>query len=286
MKKTGAGPDGGRRPLEQALREYARGIIGGMLFSLPLLYTMEVWWAGFIAHPLHLLFYLGAGFILLLGYNRYAGLHKDASWLEVVIEAVEEMGIGLLLSTFLLWMLGQIDLGQPWPEIVGKITVEAVTVAIGVSVGASQLGGSQEEQEGGMAGDTRARDTSSIPGQVVLAACGAVLLASNVAPTEEIVQIALEASPWQIVTLALLSLGVGGFVLLYGGLDHKGQARPVTTVVSRSFTQYAVSLVASAFILWFFGRFQGTSLAVSLAEVVVLGVPACLGASVGRLLLQ
>ncbi|HEX4668040.1 MAG TPA: DUF2391 family protein, partial [Chthoniobacterales bacterium] len=31
-----------------SLREYARGIAGGLMFSLPLLYTMEVWWTGFI----------------------------------------------------------------------------------------------------------------------------------------------------------------------------------------------------------------------------------------------
>jgi uncharacterized membrane protein len=135
-----------------------------------------------------------------------------------------------------------------------------------------------------MSGDTRAREGSSVLGHVVLAACGAVLLASNVAPTEEIVQIALETTRWQILLLALLSLAFGGFVLLYGGLDGDGDSR--TTVISRSVIQYAVSLVASAFILWFFGRFQGTSLATSLAEVVVLGAPACLGASVGRLLLQ
>jgi uncharacterized membrane protein len=58
------------RTLGRALREYARGVTGGLLFSLPLLYTMEVWWAGFIARPLHLLVYLLAGFLLLFGYNR------------------------------------------------------------------------------------------------------------------------------------------------------------------------------------------------------------------------
>jgi uncharacterized membrane protein len=49
---------------------------------------------------------------------------------------------------------------------------------------------------------------------------------------------------------------------------------------------YAVALVASAFILWFFGRFDGTSAEISVAQVVVLGVTGSLGASVGRLLLQ
>ncbi|MDQ3135846.1 MAG: TIGR02587 family membrane protein, partial [Acidobacteriota bacterium] len=38
------------RPIKKSLQEYARGVAGGLLFSLPLLYTMEVWWMGVVAH--------------------------------------------------------------------------------------------------------------------------------------------------------------------------------------------------------------------------------------------
>ena len=55
-------------------------------------------------------------------------------------------------------------------------------------------------------------------------------------------------------------------------------------VVFGSTTSYAVSLVASAVLLWFFGRFDGTALEVAASQVVVLGFPAALGASAGRLL--
>jgi hypothetical protein len=44
------------RPVHKSLQEYARGIAGGLLFSLPLIYTMEVWWAGFTSHPMRLFF--------------------------------------------------------------------------------------------------------------------------------------------------------------------------------------------------------------------------------------
>jgi len=40
--------------IKKSIQEYARGIAGGMMFSLPLLYTMEMWWSGFILHPLRL----------------------------------------------------------------------------------------------------------------------------------------------------------------------------------------------------------------------------------------
>lgn len=281
--------DGRNQPAGQSLREYARGVAGGLLFSLPLLYTMEVWWAGFIARSVHLLLYFAAGFLLLFGYNRYAGLHEDASWLEVAFEAVEEMGLGLLLAAGLLWLLGQIGAGMPLPEIVGKVVVEGVTAAIGVSVGSAQLSGSggEGERHQGMAG----RKTPGLAGQIVLAACGAVLFASNVAPTEEIVMIAVESTPGKILGLALLSLLLGGMILFSS--DFRGSKRVTPdehrgpgTILSRTVINYAVALVASAFILWFFGRFDGMPASMCAAQTIVLGVAASLGASAGRLLLQ
>lgn len=282
--------EGGReRSLGRALREYARGIVGGLLFSLPLLYTMEVWWAGFIARPSVLLIYLAAGFLLLFGYNRYAGLHEDASWTDVAFEAVEEMGLGLLVAAGILWLIGQIDGTMPLSEIVGKVVVEGVTAAIGVSVGAAQLGGGGKStgDEQGMQGRQDKEDLS-LPGEVVLGICGAVLFASNVAPTEEIVQIAVEASRWRILGLALLSLVLGGIILTYSDFTGSKPVRPgagVVPLLFRATVNYAVALAACAFILWFFGRFEGVSLAIGLAETVALGVAGSIGASAGRLLL-
>jgi putative integral membrane protein (TIGR02587 family) len=274
------------RTLDRALREYARGVTGGLLFSLPLLYTMEVWWAGFNARPLRLLVYLLAGFLLLFGYNRYAGLREDASWADVAFEAVEEMGLGLLVSLGILWLIGQIDSGMPFSELLGKVVVEGVPAAIGVSVGAAQFGGDGKGSQG-MKG-REDKENLSLPGQMVLGLCGAVLFASNVAPTEEVLQIAVESTSWRLLGLALLSLALSGIILFYS--DFTG-SRPMRSgngfgkVLSLSVISYAVALAASAFILWFFGRFEGVSLATGIAQTVTLGVASSLGASAGRLLL-
>lgn len=304
MSQTGR-RDQGEPSIRRSLREYGRGIAGGLLFSLPLLYTMEVWWAGFIARPLRLLAYLAVGFLLLFAYNRYAGLHKDASWLEVAFEAVEEMGIGLFMAALLLWLLGQIDGDMPACEMVGKVVVEAVTVAIGVSVGSSQLGSAGQGKGGGPTDGGmqtgmqtgmrtgRKKEEGQRPlglaGQIALASCGAVLFASNVGPTEEIVQIALESSRLRILALAVLSLALSAVILFY--IDFAGSQRRQAgdsrwRVVLNSSLSYAVALTASAFILWFFGRFAGTSLAVGVAQIVVLGMAGALGAATGRLLLR
>lgn len=281
-----------RRSVAESFQEYGRGVAGGLMFSLPLLYTMEVWWAGFNAHPWRLAAYVLATFVLLLGYNRFAGLRHDASMVEVAIDSIEELGIGFIIAAVALFLLGRITFEMPANEIAGQIVIEAMTVAIGVSVGTAQLGGGDEEDEGiGKAGGGDAKGPPGIHfgGQMLLAFCGATLFAANVAPTEEIVMIAIEISWLRLVGLAFGSLLVGSLILHYSeftGARQFVRTDNLSAVVVSSVITYAVALSAAALILWFFGRFDGVSLYTSLAQVVVLGVAATLGASAGRLLLQ
>ncbi|HEX8292134.1 MAG TPA: TIGR02587 family membrane protein [Pyrinomonadaceae bacterium] len=274
------------RTVTQSLREYGRGVAGGLLFSLPLLYTMEVWWAGFTSHPWRLAAYVAATFALLLGYNYYAGLRRDSCFSEVVIDSVEELGLGLLLALFILWLLGRVTAAMPAEEAAGKVVVEAMTVAVGVSVGTAQLGAGDDEEDRGVGGGG---ESVGFGGQLVTALCGAVLFAANVAPTEEIVMIAVEVSAWRLLGLALLSLSLGALILYYSEFAGSGRHvrfdRPRDVLVGTVIT-YAVALVASAAALLFFGRFDGQALATCVAQTVVLGVAATLGASAGRLLLQ
>lgn len=297
------------RPVSESLQEYARGVAGGLLLSLPLLYTMEVWWAGFISHPWRLCGYVLATFVLLLGYNEFAGLRRETRFREVVIDSVEELGIGLVVAAVALWLLGRVTFGTPATKAVGQIVVEAMTVAIGVSVGTAQFGAAGGDDKGaagdddknkGAAGDDKGEGggvgdgegvggVRHFGGQVVVSLCGAVLFASNLAPTEEIVQIAIEVSAWRLLGLALVSLALAALILYYsefaGAEKHVRFDRHHDVLIGTVVT-YAVALSVSAAILWFFGRFDGCSLAVAAGQVVVLGVAATLGSAAGRLLLQ
>jgi putative integral membrane protein (TIGR02587 family) len=249
---------------------------------------MEVWWAGFTSHPWRLALYVAATFALLLGYNHFLGLRRDTCFSEVVIDSVEEMGLGLLVALLILWLLGRVTLGMPLEEAAGKVVIEAMTVAVGVSVGTSQLGGGGDgEEDKGVSGGRGS--AGGFGGQMVIALCGAVLFAANVAPTEEIVMMAVEISAWRLLGLGLLSLALGALILYYsefaGSQKHVVFDRHHDVLVGTVVT-YAVALAASAAILLFFGRFDGQSAAMCVAQTVVLGVAATLGASAGRLLLQ
>lgn len=273
------------RPFSESLKEYARGIAGGLIFSFPLLYTMEVWWYGFIADPAQYIALVCVTYVLLLGYNRYAGMRPDMSFLSVMVDSVEEMCIGLLVSFGVLLMIDRINLASMGiEEMMGKVVIEAMAVSIGVSVGTAQLG---VDSGGGEESESR----RSPLGTAIISVCGAIVVGGNVAPTQEIPMIAFEASSMHTFVMVVVSLLISVVVVYFS--DFRGSATENKASGGRHYTilfdaciSYVAALDSSAFLLWFFGRFENTSFEESFAQCVVLGVIASLGASAGRLLIK
>jgi putative integral membrane protein (TIGR02587 family) len=278
----------------QSLREYGRGVAGGLLFSLPLLYTEEVWQFGATLSPNRMLAALFFTFLLLLGYNHYTSLREDASWLEVIIDSVEELGLGLLISALLLWLLDRISAGMALQEMLGQVILEAMVVAVGVSIGTAQLGVSisgVEGEENPPPAGLRNSAMPGLPGQLVLGVCGAFLIGANTGPTIEVIRIGQDASPIKLLFLVLVSLLLVAVILFFSnfiGSKAAHNKNPLLTLrgVGSAAMTYTIALVTAAFLLWFFGRFDGVGLPIGLAYTIVLGLPAALGASAGRLLLQ
>lgn len=273
------------KSIEESLKEYARGLTGGLLFSLPMLYTMEMWWAGFLLSPFRLVVYFIIGFGILMIYNYFVGIRESYTVLGGLSESVEEMGIALFLTVFILWITHRIAPGMSVDEIAGKTIVEAVTVAIGISVGKTQLGRRAEDEE---VGNNKDPDRSLFRG-VGVSLCGALLVSSNIAPTEEVLVIALNAPVYKIILIALLSMALAG-IILYSS-NFKGSEVVIASpsrfdIFFGTTLTYTVALISSAFLLWFFNRFEGLALYGIVAETVTLSFPCALGASAGRLLIQ
>lgn len=301
---------------KETLKEYGRGIIGGLLISLPLIYTMEVWWTGFTAPPGYLLTCVLVTYLLLLGYNRYAGMKKDTSFLEICWESVEELGLGFIVSFLFLLLISRIDLAMSLDEIAGKVIVEAMIVAIGISVGTAQLGGNgnggsgsdegSESKEGSsseQSGSQEKSESSEESGsegngdnakekdgpdfkRVILSICGAVLFASSVAPTEEILLIAVGVEEVELLLMVFVTLILGGIIIYFSEFKGAPKDRPdAFRMLLDLAVMYTISLLVSLAFLWFFGRIQDYSLYIVVAQMVVLGIPAALGASAGRFLI-
>lgn len=275
--------------ITQSLQEYGRGIAGGLLFSLPILFTQEVWQYGFLFDPVRMIIYVSVTFVLLMGYNRYVGIRHESHLLEVVIDSIEEMGLGLVLAFVVLLLLGRVDISTSISETIGRVAVEGMTVAIGISVGTAQLGSSAEDQDKGSPGAEES--DVKLHEQLLLGFIGAMLIGGNVAPTDEVTIIAMHATTWQLIGIAVFSMALSAVVTFYSDFIRATKVsgfdeRTWYGVILRTFSFYVISLLAATLSLWAFARFEGMPLPVMIAQVIVLGLVSSLGGSAGRLLLQ
>lgn len=238
---------------------------------------MEVWWADFIARPVPLMVMMVFTFLLLLGYNSYSGVRPDRRWSEIMIDSVEEMGIGFIISFLVLLMLDRIQLFYMHiNEIMGKTVIEAMAVSIGVSIGKSQLGGSSDDQEKGEQQQKQQKaNRNSMWGIAALAVCGSIIVGSNVAPIQEILMLGMESEPIHILAMALFSVLISVMIVYFS--DFKGAPAGEVlknksyTIIFGTAVCYLIALATSAFLLWFFGRFDNMSLWGGVAQVIVLG---------------
>src|SRR5690606_29777118 len=124
-------------------------------------------------------------------------------------------------------------------------------------------------------------------GRIFLMTVGALFVALNVAPTEEMTLIAYQISAWQAALLALASLlllhALLFWVALPGRERRRGASNFLSMLVRYSFAGYGLCALASLFLLWAFGRIDGVHAGEAIEFVVVLSFPAVFGAGLGPL---
>jgi putative integral membrane protein (TIGR02587 family) len=263
------------------MRGIGRAFGGAVLFAVPLLMTMEMWQLGITVSRSHLAIFIAATLPLLVGLSHYSGFERTASLREDAEDAFVAFGIGFIASALMLALFGVITLDMPLGEIAGKIGVQTVPASIGAMVASKQLHTADEEIE-----DEEVR--GNYPGELFLMAAGALFVAFNVAPTEEMILIAYTMTPWHAVALAAISvIMLHGFVYTVG---FAGQEEPPDyagfwlTFLHFTVAGYGIALLISLYVLWIFERTSGVSLVEIAMTTVVLGFPAALGAAVARLI--
>jgi putative integral membrane protein (TIGR02587 family) len=276
-----------RDSVNQSAQDLVRAAGGGLLIGLPLLYTMEMWWHGFLLPHWKILLLLGVTFVIVIGYSALSGFRRDRSLLQLLVDAVETMGIAAVVATLALLALGRIGPDVGLREAVGKVALQMIPIAFGASLAATQLAapGEDDGDTGSAAGDRAAVGTL---GRLFVAAGAALLFALNVAATEEPMLLGIEAGPWLLVGVMIGSYLVTLAIVFYADF-RGGRSAPIGKgVVSGPFTEtaaaYAISLIVSLLLLWSFGRTDGMGLSAVIGQVVMLGVVASFGAAAGRLL--
>jgi putative integral membrane protein (TIGR02587 family) len=275
------------RPTETN-RDYAVGLArafgGAVLFAIPLLMTMEMWWLGFAMGRGRLILFMTVNFAVLVGLSYFAGFEKTFSWTEDAMDALAAFGVGVVTSAVMLALLAVITFDMTWDEIVGKVALQSVPASIGAMLGRKQLGAEQDTR----AEEERKRE-AGYGGELFLMLAGALFLAFNVAPTEEMILIAFQMSPWHTLALGALSVVLLHVVVYAVGFSGQ-ESRPeggtfLSTFLHFTLTGYGIALLVSLYVLWTFGRTEGVALTEIANMAVVLGFPAALGAATARLVI-
>lgn len=289
-----------------------RGVSGGFLFGIPLLYTMEVWWLGSVVQPQRMIVALVTTFVVVLLLNRMAGFRQsnNVSLIDAAIDSIEALAIGLICVALMLLLLGEITFDTPLDENLGKIIFESVPFAIGVALAnqflykAARDQGDQSSQSNHQLPSSDQRDSryqqrdqedaseqdqlrgtlSDIGATLV----GAIIIAFNIAPTDEIPMLAAATSPLWLLLIIAASLLISYGIVFEANFADQQQRRQQQGVfqspLSETVASYLVSLFAAAFMLWFFEQLSfNDPWRMWLDHTVLLGLPATVGGAAGRL---
>ncbi|HYD26712.1 TIGR02587 family membrane protein [Brevundimonas sp.] len=258
-------------------RDLGRAFAGALLFSLPLLMTMEMWWFGFTLHPARLAVFLLAAVPLLVGLAFFAGFsHRHHGLVHAVLDTFVALAVGYLTAALLLTVMAILEPDGPLRQSVGQVALQSVPGAMGALLARRQLSAGRGDGD-----EAEAR----YPGELFLMVAGALFLALNVAPTEEMILIAYRMTPWHAVALIAVSLAVMHAIVYRTGFagEHE-QGHPATAFLHYTLAGYGLVLLVSLYVLWVFGRTDGHGLTEIVDAAVVLSFPGALGAAAARLL--
>ncbi|WP_411825445.1 TIGR02587 family membrane protein [Luteolibacter sp. AS25] len=260
----------------------ARAAGGSILFSVPMLMTMEMWSLGFYMSPLRLALMSVLSIPLLAGLAYYSGFEKRLSLRGAIVDAFVAYAVGFATSTIILGFLAVIKVDMSATEIIGKVILQTIPAGMGAVLASSQMGGDEDK------GSEDGKETSYWA-ELFLMIAGSLFLAFNMAPTEEMVVIAHAMSAWHSLLLILLSLTImHAFVykLEFRGQETYPESHSQWAVLSRfTIVGYAIALLVSFYCMWSFGRNDGNGATIIVSQVIVLGFPASIGAASARLLL-
>lgn len=254
-----------------------RALLGASLFALPLYMTMEMWQFGFSMDRTRLAALLIAVFPVLVGLSYFAGFERAFGVVEHLLDAFASIAVAAFAGACVLALIGVLAPGQSFSEWLGKIVVVTFPGAIGALLADKQMAG-----EG-------ARDLDadrSYLGRLFLMAVGALFVALNVAPTEEMTLIAHQISPLHAALLAIVSVAILHALLFWvdlPGRDTRRGASGFFSILLRySFAGYGVCALCSLMLLWAFGRTDGVGPGELIEFIVVLSFPAVLGAGLAH----
>jgi putative integral membrane protein (TIGR02587 family) len=285
-----------KRPTEE-LRSFViglgRGAAGALLFAVPMLMTMELWELGDYTARSRLLIMLLLNIPLLVILAQRIGFERTSTWREALRDATIAFGLGILISALTLAILGILKPETTLASVIGRIAIQSVPASIGALLGRSQLGGGsdgeEDNQESGDEGAVPDHLSPSFAREIFLMGVGALFLNLNVAPTEEVILISYKMTPWHALVAILVSIAIMHafvYAVSFRGTHQIPDGEPRWHAFFRfTLPGYVVTMLISLYVLWIFGRLDGTAGTQILMSAIVLSFPGAIGAASARLIL-
>ncbi|KGN30811.1 hypothetical protein N802_06270 [Knoellia sinensis KCTC 19936] len=282
--------------------DLVRGMSGGLLFGVPLLYTMEVWWTGALTQAWVLLLIAALLFVPVFVMNKTEGFRpsRDVRWRDAAADSVEAVALGFVLAVVMLVLIREITTGTPLGAALGKAFYEAVPFCLGIGMARHLLGGERssvegDEQDGngegdagegdGGEGDARPRVSASVAdlGATVV---GAVFISLAIAPTDEVPMISSAMTPLWLLAMMAASLLISYAIVFVAGFGKQDERHasegPFQHPITETVVCYLVALAVAMVLLALFQRalLPWPEL---LSQSIVLALPAAIGGAAGRL---
>lgn len=273
------------------LNDIVRGACGGFLFGIPLLYTMEVWWVGSLVKPQLMMIAIALMFVVVFLLNKTEGFRKRQRRgrpYEAITDTIEAIAIGIICSALMLILLREITPETSLKESIGKIIFESVPFTFGVALANQFLGESNNNQQTSKNHAKHNNNLDATFADLGATLIGATVIAFNIAPTDEVPMIvAAVSAPWLLAIIAA-SLVISYAIVFQAGFSDQQKRKQQKGIFQRPLSEtvvsYLVSLLASAFMLWFFHKLSLSDPGnIWLENSLILGLPATIGGAAGRL---
>ncbi len=286
-------------PWYSELDDILRAVSGAFLFGIPLLYTMEVWWAGNQVNALHMALSLGVSLFLLIILDYGAGFRKkkEYRWTISIMDSLVALAVAIVCASLSLTIIGVLHIDLGLENIIGHITMEAIPFGIGAGISDYLVEGQKTEgvdTPRQLAEKKKEEDRTTrgkLHGTLVdmgATGLGAVIIGFAIAPADEILIIASRLSSLGMLLIILTSLVISYIIVFEASFVSESKRMEQRGIfqhpVVETINSYLVALMVSLFMLWLF-QTVGTdrSWYEWLNYTTILGFPASIGGAAGRL---
>jgi putative integral membrane protein (TIGR02587 family) len=255
-----------------------RAVGGAFVFGLPLMMTMEMWWMGFYIEPLRLLALILISLPVLVCVSSVIGFRESRELLDNIIDVFVAYAFGFVISAMVLLLFNAISWDNSIEINFKIVMLQAIPASFGALLARSEIGSGEHDSS---------VEKSSIDHMAVLS-IGAIYLAFNVAPTEEIQLIAYQMNPWHLLVLFITTLVVMYIFSEAGSFSSDSTPaanKKLVVSLSNTCSAFVVALMSSILMLWVFGRMDGLAFPQIVANTIVLLFPAGIGAAAARLII-